>query len=217
MTTLVKEHPDKSLTSFEPVSTAFVTYPADARRACRWLAAHPNNPLSCLVTKAPMYSDLDWMRVMKSSFRAEVRRVCSQGPRCSGSYLVDQRLDCKSWRLVRIRIERLLSIGLRLLRGFLAMRRMCMNQASHSSSLGAWDRRRHNSSVSSLCQTESEVVGRALAPVARGWSIYCHIIMIWVLTFLMHQCGGLWCCCYLSFHLDDPLASGLCSSKQQRA
>ena len=120
MTTLVKEHPDKSLTSFEPVSTAFVTFsdPADARRACRWLAAHPNNPLSCLVTKAPMYSDLDWMRVMKSSFRAEVRRVCSQGPRCSGSYLVDQRLDCKSWRLVRIRIERLFSIGLRLLRGF---------------------------------------------------------------------------------------------------
>jgi len=74
VTTLVKEHRDRSLTSFEPVSTAFVTYPADARRACRWLAAHPNNPLSCLVTKAPMYSDLDWMRVMKSSFRAEVRR-----------------------------------------------------------------------------------------------------------------------------------------------
>ena len=76
MTTLVKEHRDKSLTSFEPVLTASVTFsdPADARRACGWLAAHPNNPLSCLVTKAPMYSDLDWMRVMKSSFRAEVRR-----------------------------------------------------------------------------------------------------------------------------------------------
>ena len=41
--------------------------------------------------------------------------------------------------------------------------------------------------------------------------------MIWVPTFLMRQCGGLWCHCYLSFHLDDPLASGLCSSKQQRA
>lgn len=77
VTTLIKEHRDKSLTSFEPVSTAFVTFsdPADARRACRYLAAHPNNPLSCLVTMAPMYSDLDWMRVMKSSFRAEVRRV----------------------------------------------------------------------------------------------------------------------------------------------
>jgi len=80
----------------------------------------------------------------------------------------------------------------------LAMRRMFMNKASHSSNLGAWD-------------------GRALAPVVRGWSIYCHIIMIWVPTFLMHQCGGLWCRCYLSFHLDDPFASGLCSSKQQRA
>ena len=41
--------------------------------------------------------------------------------------------------------------------------------------------------------------------------------MIWVPTFLMRQCSGLWCRCYLSFHLDDPLASGLCSSKQQRA
>jgi len=77
VTTLIKEHHDKSPASFEPVSTAFVTFsdPANARRACRYLAAHPNNPLSCLVTMAPMYSDLDWMRVMKSSFRAEVRRV----------------------------------------------------------------------------------------------------------------------------------------------
>jgi len=75
--TLIKEQRDKSTTSFEPVSTAFVTFsdPADARRACRDLAVHPNNPLSCLVTMAPMYSDLDWMRVMKSSFRAEVRRI----------------------------------------------------------------------------------------------------------------------------------------------
>jgi len=102
----------------------------------------------------------------------------------------------------------------------LAIRRMCMNQASHSSSLGAWDGRRHNDwypPVSSLCQMESKVVRRALAPVAHRWLIYCHIIMICILTFLMHQCGGLWCCCYLSFYLDNPLASDLCSSKQQRA
>ena len=32
-----------------------------------------------------------------------------------------------------------------------------------------------------------------------------------------HASMWLWCRCYLSFHLDDPLASGLCSSKQQRA
>jgi len=117
VTTLVKEHCDKSLTSFEPVSTAFVTFsdPADARRACGWLAAHPNNPLSCLVTKA--YSDLESWNP-RSELKYVEALICSHGSRCSRSYLVDQRLDCKSWRLVRIRIERLLSIGLRLLRGF---------------------------------------------------------------------------------------------------
>jgi len=77
VTMLVKEHHDKSLISFEPVLTVFVTFsdPADTRRACRYLAAHLNNPLSCLVTKAPIYSNLDWMRAMKSLFRAEVCRV----------------------------------------------------------------------------------------------------------------------------------------------
>ena len=82
-----------------------------------WLAAHPNNPLSCLVTKAPMYSDLESWNP-RSELKYVEALICSQGSRCSRSYLVDQRLDCKSWRLVRIRIERLLSIGLQLLRGF---------------------------------------------------------------------------------------------------
>lgn len=74
LTTLITEQRSKLPTSFEPVSTAFVTFadPADARRACRYLAVHPNNPLACLVTLAPMYNDLDWIRVMKSSFNAEV-------------------------------------------------------------------------------------------------------------------------------------------------
>ena len=33
----------------------------------------------------------------------------------------------------------------------------------------------------------------------------------------MRQCGGLWCRCYLSSHLDNPLALGLCSPEQQHA
>jgi hypothetical protein len=78
LTTLITEQRAKSATSFEPVSTAFVTFadPADARKACRYLAVHPNNPLACLVTLAPMYNDLDWVRVMKSSIRVEVSVSC---------------------------------------------------------------------------------------------------------------------------------------------
>jgi len=33
------------------------------------------------------------------------------------------------------------------------------------------------------------------------WMVYCYIITMSVLAFLMHQCGGLWCRCYLSSHL----------------
>jgi len=75
LTSLIVENRSKAITDFDPVSTAFVTFanPADARRACKYLAVHPNNPLTCLVTMAPEYQDLDWNRVMKSSFRVEVR------------------------------------------------------------------------------------------------------------------------------------------------
>jgi hypothetical protein len=61
----------------EPASTAFVTFkdPADARRACKYLAVHPNNPLACMVTMAPCYEDLDWGRMMKSTYRTEVSDV----------------------------------------------------------------------------------------------------------------------------------------------
>jgi hypothetical protein len=57
-----------------PASTAFVTFkePEGARRACRFLAAHPSNPLSCLVRMAPAAEDLDWGRLMKTAYRAEV-------------------------------------------------------------------------------------------------------------------------------------------------
>jgi hypothetical protein len=74
LTSLITENRAKAPTDFDPVSTAFVTFadPADARRACKYLAVHPNNPLACLVAMAPTYHDLDWIRLMKSSFRAEV-------------------------------------------------------------------------------------------------------------------------------------------------
>ncbi|KAJ7784498.1 hypothetical protein B0H16DRAFT_1681889 [Mycena metata] len=73
LTSFITENRAKSVTDYDPVSTAFVTFadPADARRACKYLAVHPNNPLTCLVTMAPAYSDLDWIRIMKSSFNGE--------------------------------------------------------------------------------------------------------------------------------------------------
>ncbi|KAK0487567.1 hypothetical protein IW261DRAFT_1448670 [Armillaria novae-zelandiae] len=73
LTSLITENRAKPVTKFDPVSTAFVTFanPDDARRACKYLAVHPHNPLTCLVTMAPEYQDLDWVRVMKSSFNAE--------------------------------------------------------------------------------------------------------------------------------------------------
>ncbi|KAJ7212056.1 hypothetical protein GGX14DRAFT_621525 [Mycena pura] len=73
LTSFITENRAKAITDFDPVSTAFVTFadPADARRACKYLAVHPNNPLTCLVTMAPEYQDLDWIRVMKSSYNGE--------------------------------------------------------------------------------------------------------------------------------------------------
>ncbi|KAG6918780.1 hypothetical protein DXG01_011971, partial [Tephrocybe rancida] len=73
LTSLVTEARSKAANDYDPASTAFVTFadPVDARRACNYLAVHPNNPLACMVTMAPMYQDLDWVRVMKSSFNAE--------------------------------------------------------------------------------------------------------------------------------------------------
>ena len=78
LTSLIAENRSRPLTDLEPVSTAFVTFsnPEDARRACKYLAVHPKNPLACFVTMAPEYEDLDWVRVMKSTFRAEVCIWC---------------------------------------------------------------------------------------------------------------------------------------------
>ncbi|KAF9498980.1 hypothetical protein BDN71DRAFT_1464773 [Pleurotus eryngii] len=73
LTALITESRAKAASDYDAVSTAFVTFagPADARKACKYLAVHPNNPLACWVTMAPQYQDLDWIRVMKSSFNAE--------------------------------------------------------------------------------------------------------------------------------------------------
>ncbi|TBU27050.1 hypothetical protein BD311DRAFT_666174 [Dichomitus squalens] len=73
VTNMISEKRSMPLTKFEPMSTAFVTFvdPADARRACKYLAVHPDNPLQCLVTMAPSYEDLDWTRLMKPTFRVE--------------------------------------------------------------------------------------------------------------------------------------------------
>ena len=84
LTSLITENRAKSVVEYDAVSTAFVTFadPADARRACKYLAVHPNNPLACLVTMAPEYQDIDWYRVMKSSYKGEV------GPIGHGFYAV---------------------------------------------------------------------------------------------------------------------------------
>ncbi|GAV99949.1 DUF221-domain-containing protein [Lentinula edodes] len=73
LTALITENRAKPANRYDPVSTAFVTFaePEDARRACKYLAVHPNNPLACIATMAPQYQDLDWQRIMKSSFKAE--------------------------------------------------------------------------------------------------------------------------------------------------
>ncbi|THH20111.1 hypothetical protein EW146_g1190 [Bondarzewia mesenterica] len=67
ITNLITENRAKAVTDFDPVSTAFVTFadPKDARRACKYLAVHPDNPLACFVTMVPGFEDLDWTRIVK--------------------------------------------------------------------------------------------------------------------------------------------------------
>ena len=74
LTSLITEQRAKGVSDFDPVSTAFVTFadPREAKRACKYLAVHPNNPLACLITMAPGYDDIDWIRVMRSNFGVEV-------------------------------------------------------------------------------------------------------------------------------------------------
>ncbi len=90
LTSLITENRANLTTDFDSTSTAFVTFadPADARRACKYLAVHPNNPLACLVTMAPVYSDIDWKRVMKSSLKVEFVKdwVVNIGVWCVGAF-----------------------------------------------------------------------------------------------------------------------------------
>jgi hypothetical protein len=99
LNSLITENRAKAITDYDPVSTAFVTFadPNDARKACRYLAVHPNNPLMCLVTMAPMYEDLDWIRVMKSTFRAEVSLFSQPLTPLAYCLKVRQRL-CREYR-----------------------------------------------------------------------------------------------------------------------
>lgn len=77
LTALIIELRGRPPSDWAPVSTAFVTFkhPDDARKASRYLAVHPKNPLTCLTTMAPEYEDLDWVRVMKQTYKTEVCRL----------------------------------------------------------------------------------------------------------------------------------------------
>ncbi|KAG0700120.1 hypothetical protein DFH29DRAFT_933566 [Suillus ampliporus] len=74
LTSLITQNRARAATEYDALSTAFVTFkdPSDARKACKYLAVHPNNPLACLVTMAPQYEDIDWTRVMKSTYRTDI-------------------------------------------------------------------------------------------------------------------------------------------------
>jgi len=75
LTSLITEARSLPLNGYDPVSTAFVTFetPKDARRACKYLAVHPDNPVVCTVSMAPLYEDVDWTRIMKLPYNLEVR------------------------------------------------------------------------------------------------------------------------------------------------
>ena len=77
VTSLITEARSLPLNAYDPVSTAFVTFetPKDARRACKYLAVHPDNPFVCTVSMAPLYEDVDWIRIMKLPFNLEVRAL----------------------------------------------------------------------------------------------------------------------------------------------
>ena len=74
LTSQITENRARAIEHHPPVSTAFVTFsdPRDARRACRHLSSHPDSPIKCVVQMAPSFEDLDWTRIMKSTFKAEV-------------------------------------------------------------------------------------------------------------------------------------------------
>ena len=102
LTSLITENRAKAVDDYDAVSTAFVTFadPSDARRACKYLAVHPNDPLACSVTMAPMYQDIDWIRLMKSTYKGEVSLQCIPFGLLLLPSLVRKGLGCQYWRLV---------------------------------------------------------------------------------------------------------------------
>ncbi len=103
VTNMITEKRSMALSDFEAMPTAFVTFvdPADARRACKYLAVHPENPLQCLVAMAPSFEDLDWTRLMKPTFRAEVSMPALTRVSSSHSHAVRQGLGGRTRRVVR--------------------------------------------------------------------------------------------------------------------
>ena len=109
LTSLVTEARSLPVNGYDPVSTAFVTFetPKDARRACKYLAVHPDNPLVCTVSMAPSYEDIDWTRIMKLPYNLEV---------CYSPRFCDPPADSYS----RIQFVKDWVIGLGVWYGFLA-------------------------------------------------------------------------------------------------
>lgn len=103
ITNIITEKRSMPISAFEAMPTAFVTFvdPADARRACKFLAVHPENPLQCVVTMAPSYEDLDWTRLMKPTFRAEVCGSIVIFSALTHLRVVRQRLGSRGRCLVR--------------------------------------------------------------------------------------------------------------------
>ncbi|KAG9033951.1 hypothetical protein FRB95_014030 [Tulasnella sp. JGI-2019a] len=76
LTALITEQRSQPPSSFSAASTAFVTFssPETARKAVTLLPSHPKNPLSCLAQPAPEFADIDWTRLMKTTFTGEFLR-----------------------------------------------------------------------------------------------------------------------------------------------
>jgi hypothetical protein len=73
LTSSITQYRVRAATEYPAVPTAFsFKDPADVRKACKYLAVHPNNPLVCLVTMALQYEDIDWKRVLKSTYRVVI-------------------------------------------------------------------------------------------------------------------------------------------------
>ena len=102
LTSLITENRARAIEHYPPVSTAFVTFsdPRDARRACRYLSSHPDNPINCVVQMAPSFGDLDWTRIMKSTFKAEVSVQIDGKTSINYTLKVHQRLGCQRRSLV---------------------------------------------------------------------------------------------------------------------